>query len=250
MGVTTPKSALERRYREAARDWLVSMQAKQGLDTQAKLGRAMGRDRTTALRYLNMSVAPDFTVLMALADSLGEELPHDLVAAFHRAEGREPPTPGKRHRQTVAANDAGEAPSASASGVARETIRRMPIISSVAAGRLADPSTQIRGEHQTIEISGLPPGDYFATRVRGTSMNRVSPPGSLIIVNRADRELIRGRRYIFARRGETTYKRFETEPLRLEPETFDPEGNPIIFPKSEEEWEVIGRVRMTVVDDL
>jgi SOS-response transcriptional repressor LexA len=128
--------------------------------------------------------------------------------------------------------------------------RAMPIISTVAAGQLLDPSTQIEGEHQIIEIGGLPPGDYFATRVQGTSMNRISPPGSLIVVDRADRELVRGRRYIFSRRGETTFKRYETSPLRLEPETTEPETNPIIFPRDEEEWTVIGRVRVTLLDNL
>lgn len=130
------------------------------------------------------------------------------------------------------------------------TLRSVPIISEVAAGALADPTTQIEPGTEAIEISGLPPGDYFATRVVGTSMNRISPPGSLILVDRADREPIRGRRYIFGRRGETTYKRFETEPLRLEPETTDPESNPTIFPRSEEDWVVIGRVRLTLLDDL
>lgn len=129
--------------------------------------------------------------------------------------------------------------------------RKMPIISTVAAGQLTEPTIQIEGEHQTIEISGLPSGDYFATRVQGTSMNRISPPGSLVVVNRAERELIRGRRYIFSRRGETTYKRYESDPYpRLEPETTEPEANPIIFPRDEEEWTVIGRVRVTLLDDL
>lgn len=135
------------------------------------------------------------------------------------------------------------------SGGSRAT-RAIPIIDSVTAGRLADPSTQITGEHQTIEISGLAPGDYFATRVSGTSMDRISPHNSLILVNRAERELIRGRRYIFERRGETTYKRWENDPLRLEPETTDPDTNRTIFPKNEEDWSVVGRVRLTLMDDL
>lgn len=134
--------------------------------------------------------------------------------------------------------------------VSRGAIRQMPVISFVAAGALSDPTTQITGEHQTLEISGLAPGDYFATRVQGTSMNRISPPGSMIVVNRAERELLPGRRYIFARRGETTYKRFERSPIRLEPETTEPEINRTIFPRDEEEWTVIGRVRLTLLDDL
>lgn len=127
--------------------------------------------------------------------------------------------------------------------------RTVPIIAWVAAGALADVSTQIPEGTETIEISGLPAGDYFATRVSGDSMDRLSPPGSLILVNRAEREAIRGRRYIFSRRGETTYKRFESNPRRLVPESTNPMHEPI-FPNSEEEWTVIGRVRMTIFDDM
>lgn len=128
-------------------------------------------------------------------------------------------------------------------------IRSVPIIDSVAAGRLADPVAQIENGHQTIEISGLPAGDYFATRVDGDSMDRLSPPGSLILVNRAEREPLPGRRYVFARRGATTYKRYERDPIRLVPESTNPNNEPI-FPRSEEEWDVIGRVRLTILDDL
>lgn len=127
--------------------------------------------------------------------------------------------------------------------------RVVPIIDSVAAGRLADPVAQIENGHQTIEISGLPSGDYFATRVDGDSMDRLSPPGSLILVNRAEREPLPGRRYVFARRGATTYKRYEQDPIRLMPESTNPRNEPI-FPKSEEEWTIIGRVRLTLLDDL
>lgn len=128
-------------------------------------------------------------------------------------------------------------------------VRSVPIIDSVAAGRLADPVAQIENGHQTIEISGLPAGDYFATRVDGDSMDRLSPPGSLILVNRAEREPVPGRRYVFARRGATTYKRYERDPVRLVPESTNPHNEPI-FPRDEEEWDVIGRVRMTILDDL
>lgn len=129
--------------------------------------------------------------------------------------------------------------------------RAIPLISATAAGQLTSPDTQLPpGEYPTIDIGDLPPGDYFATRIDGNSMDRLSPPGSIIVVNRAERDPVPGRRYIFGRRGETTYKRYEINPLRLEPETTDPERNRIIFPKDEEEWLVIGRVRLTLLNDL
>lgn len=128
-------------------------------------------------------------------------------------------------------------------------VRTVPVIAWVAAGSLGAVTSQIPEGTETIEISGLEPGDYFATRVSGDSMDRLSPPGSLILVNRAEREAIRGRRYIFSHRGETTYKRFESNPRRLVPESTNPMHEPI-FPNSEEEWSVIGRVRMTIFDDM
>lgn len=130
-------------------------------------------------------------------------------------------------------------------------IQTAPIISAVAAGRLTDPSVELEGSFDTVEIGGLglPPGSYFATRVDGTSMDRISPHRSLILVNRHETELLPGRRYIFSQRGRTTYKKWETNPPRLEPESTDP-NNQTIFPKSEEDWLVVGRVRLTLLDDL
>lgn len=124
--------------------------------------------------------------------------------------------------------------------------KTVPVIDWVAAGHLTETVSQLPPESETIEISGLPPGDYFGTRARGDSMNRIAPDGALIIVNRAERDLVRGRRYIFAHRGKTTFKRFGgTDPYRLEPESLNPE-NEIMFPKDPGAWEVIGRVRLVV----
>ena len=126
--------------------------------------------------------------------------------------------------------------------------RKIPVIDWVAAGQLADNVSQLPPESETIEISGLPPGDYFGTKARGDSMNRVAPDDSLLIVNRADRELVRGRRYIFASRGKTTFKRFGgKDPYRLEPESWNPANEPI-YPRDGETWEVIGRVTMVVAE--
>jgi SOS-response transcriptional repressor LexA len=139
------------------------------------------------------------------------------------------------------------APASVIFGGAEAASRAIPVISWVAAGRLADPDIQIEPETETIEISGLEPGDYFGTRVRGVSMNRIAPDGAMIIVNRADREPIRGRRYIFNHRGQTTFKRYGgADPTRLEPEST--EEIETIFPKSDEDWSVIGRVRLVIAE--
>lgn len=257
MGAAPPKTQLDTEYRKMVSDLLTAASEKFGWD-QSALGAALGVNRTTALRYLNGTTRAPVHNVKRLEDR-GIAVPETLEIAFDSLKGvqRKPklldaPATAKTADPSRAAQrrKSDQATLASDSVDSVRATKSMPIISTVAAGQLTDPSIPIEGGHQTIEISGLPPGDYFATRVEGTSMNRISPPGSLIVVNRAERELIRGRRYIFGRRGATTYKRFEHSPLRLEPETTEPESNPIIFPNDEEEWTVIGRVRLTLLDDL
>lgn len=124
----------------------------------------------------------------------------------------------------------------------------IPLISWVAAGGMTDhhtidPATEL--EHLT--VSGLPPGDYFATRVKGDSMDRVSPDGATIIVNRNDRDLVRGKPYLFSHRGETTFKIYEPLPVpRLEPLSTNPMNKAIFL--THEEWAVVGRVYRSILD--
>lgn len=165
---------------------------------------------------------PRMDTLQKIAGQLGYP-----VAYFMKGSDIEPPRPAKPQRSGA---------------------RPVPIIDWVAAGQLADNVSQLPPESETIEISGLPPGDYFGTKARGDSMNRVAPDDSLLIVNRADRELVRGRRYIFSSRGKTTFKRFGgKDPYRLEPESWNPANEPI-YPRDGETWEVIGRVTMVIAE--
>ena len=129
-------------------------------------------------------------------------------------------------------------------------IREIPVISWVSAGRLQEVSdlATLSRKADTMPVTGLPGGEYFATVVRGDSMDRVSPEGSRIIVNVSDREPRPGRYYLFSLRGEATYKRFQSDPvIRLEPFSTNP-ANTIIFPKSDLDWNVIGRVVRSYID--
>ena len=121
--------------------------------------------------------------------------------------------------------------------------QEVPLISWVSAGQLREPGQVPQTRYAETMLTGdLPGGEYFATEVVGDSMNRVSPEGSRIIVNVADRELRAGRFYLFSLRGEATYKRFQDDPvIRLEPFSTNP-ANQIIFPKADKDWNVIGRV--------
>ncbi len=123
----------------------------------------------------------------------------------------------------------------------------IPVISWVSAGGLADPGADLPPETETIEISGLGVGSFFATRVEGTSMDRVAPDGAIIIVDQEDRDLVDGRPYLFRLKNETTFKFWHADPDRLEPSSTFPEHK-AIFPRKNASWDVIGRVRRSIYD--
>lgn len=124
----------------------------------------------------------------------------------------------------------------------------VPLISWVSAGRLADPGAPYPVEDiPLLAFADLGPGDWFALRVDGDSMDRVSPSGSIIVVNRADRELLTGKAYVFCVRGDTTFKRWNAEPACLLPYSTNPEHVPM-FVRRTRDLEVVGRVRRTLLD--
>lgn len=124
----------------------------------------------------------------------------------------------------------------------------VPLISWVSAGRMADANSQIPlSDVPLLAFADLGPGDYFATRVKGDSMDRISPDRSIIVVNRRERAPEVGRPFLFAYEGEMTYKLWQPEPARLEPFSTNP-LNHTIFIKRKRDLEIIGRVRRTVLD--
>lgn len=125
----------------------------------------------------------------------------------------------------------------------------IPVLDWVQAGRLTETESQIPIEDvPLLAFADLGRGDFFALTVKGNSMDRISPEGSTIVVNRADRQLVSGRPYVFAVRGETTYKIWQGgDPPYLEPASWDNSNKPI-FVKKKKDLEVIGRVRRTLLD--
>lgn len=125
----------------------------------------------------------------------------------------------------------------------------VPLIAWTSAGELAGVADidQV-GEEGTVVAGNLPNGEYFATEVKGDSMNLISPEGSRIIVNVSDRSPRDGRYYLFNLRGETTYKRYRSKPIRrLEPMSTNPMHEPI-FLTGDKGWSVIGRVVRSCMD--
>jgi SOS-response transcriptional repressor LexA len=126
----------------------------------------------------------------------------------------------------------------------------VPLLDLVSAGRLKSPSSQIPLEDvPLLAFADLGRGEWFALKVESDadSMDRVSPEGSIIIVNRADRTLVTGKFYVFAVKGKTTFKMWPGGSNNyLEPYSTNPANKPVFFKKSE--LEVIGRVKRTVLD--
>lgn len=127
-------------------------------------------------------------------------------------------------------------------------VTSVPLVSWVSAGQLIDTSSQIPDEEaRLLRFTDLGQGDFIALEVQGDSMDRISPEGSVILVNRTDKALVPGRAYVFSQRGEATYKLWQPKPDRLEPFSTNP-THKIIFPPSKRGLFVVGRVRRTILD--
>ena len=126
-------------------------------------------------------------------------------------------------------------------------IDRVPVISWISAGALAkqnEVSPDMILEHRA--MTGLPEGDWIAFRVEGSSMNRISPPDSIIFVNRRERALVPNACYVITDEdGAATYKRYRPDPTRFEPVSTDDSHEPV-FPDNTPH--IIGRVRRSVID--
>lgn len=128
-------------------------------------------------------------------------------------------------------------------------VASVPLIDSVTAGKLTAPMSQIPIEDvPLLAFADLGRGEFFALKVEGSSMDRISPEGSVIVVNRADKTLVNGKCYVFNYRGETTFKQWHGgDPPYLAPYSTDPSHSPI-FIKKKRDFEVIGRVKRSVLD--
>lgn len=126
------------------------------------------------------------------------------------------------------------------------SVVQVPLISWVSAGKIADSSVAMPGDVPLLAFADLGRGDFFALRVAGDSMDRISPEGSTIVINRADQLLVAGKCFVFAVKGESTYKMWHPDPQYLEPYSTNPANKPIFFKQNQ--MTVVGRVRRTVLD--
>ncbi len=127
--------------------------------------------------------------------------------------------------------------------------RFVPKISWVNAGSFAatDPVFDT-DEFETIEVSGLPTGRWVALTVQGDSMDRISPPDSIVLVNLNDRRLVPNACYIVQDgHGGATYKRYRQSPVRFEPVSTNP-VHEALFPDHDNMPTIFGRVGRSYID--
>lgn len=127
-------------------------------------------------------------------------------------------------------------------------IADVPLVSWVAASPFSEiPVSEAKLDAPHILAPNLGRGDFIALKVKGDSMDRIAPDGAIIIVNRADTTLVSRAFYVFCRQdgAEATFKRWMTNPNRLEPFSTNPTHEPVfvITPPA-----VIGRVRKIMLD--
>lgn len=129
------------------------------------------------------------------------------------------------------------------------SILDVPRISWVTAGELgAQDAVLDFSDYPTVQAADLPTGTYIALQVEAgsNSMNKISPPESVIFVNVADTRLVPNACYIIAdEQGRATYKRYR------------PNMRPVFQPASYEDVDpptlegsirVVGRVRRSMID--
>ena len=125
-----------------------------------------------------------------------------------------------------------------------------PLISWVSAGAIKRPEHVADfADAKRVTAPGLDPnGEWIALQVEGDSMDRISPPESVIFVNVRDKKLVSNACYVISDEGgEATYKRYRADPPRWEPVSENRTHEPY-FVKNGQGPRIVGRVRRTTLD--
>jgi SOS-response transcriptional repressor LexA len=124
----------------------------------------------------------------------------------------------------------------------------VPLISWASAALLADPvdlAAVLEPDRPHVPIAGLSTGEYFALMVESDLMDRIAPQGSLVIVDRRDRDPVVGKSYIVRVEQEATFKRFRSNPPRFEAYSSNPDHE-TLFP--DEGTRIVGRACKILMD--
>lgn len=160
-----------------------------------------------------------------------------------KATAKTKPRPVKADEMMAIADITGYPPPVDAG----EQVTYVPHLSWVPAGDWWLPEQFVEGDDvRTVAVGGLSDGEWVALTVEGSSMDRISPTGSIIVLDRRDKHLVPNACYVIAdEEGRATYKRYRPNPPRFEPVS-TVEGHEPIFPKGP--VNVIGRVRRSIID--
>jgi SOS-response transcriptional repressor LexA len=123
----------------------------------------------------------------------------------------------------------------------------VPKVSWVSAGELTEQAGVERlTDFPTVAAIDLPDGEWIALEVEGNSMNKISPPGSIIFVNLKDKRLAHNACYVIAdETGAATYKRYrQNEKPPFQPVSYDKIDAPIF----QGQVTVVGRVRRSIIN--
>lgn len=210
------------------RIWLTKQLEAKGRGARGALAKHLGIRNDAVTRMTNLDGKKEareisLSELVGMAEFFGAE-PPGLIAAKTRAK--------------------------QAQERAEPRVSLVPLVDSVPAGKLAAPMNQIPVEQvPLLAFADLGRGDFIALTVKGDSMDRISPDGSTIIINKSDRTLVSGKPYVFCVRGEVTFKLWRPEPPRLQPFSTNPVYEPqYVKSKADAEKFVVGRVKRTVLD--
>lgn len=126
-------------------------------------------------------------------------------------------------------------------------VTSVPLVPWISAGQLSvHEGVMDFSDFTPIAAVDLPAGEWVAFRVDGDSMNKISPPDSIIFANLRDRQLVANGCYVVAdEAGGATYKRYRpNESPPFQPASY----NDISPPKFDGEVKIIGRVRRSIID--
>lgn len=116
----------------------------------------------------------------------------------------------------------------------------LPLYESVAAGKPLEIFDA--GESFSVFLSRLQghPDEYFAVRVRGSSMTEAGIPDDAIVVMRKEQGLINGKIYLFRHEGEYTLKRYYLGKDGKPRLAYDDGSGREVEMREGEGWEVVG----------
>jgi SOS-response transcriptional repressor LexA len=236
-------------------NWIDAGLSKPG-KTNTELARLLGIPQSRVSEMRHGGRTPKISEIQTIALYIEEPIPD----AYNPSVGLAAKLQAQRQlaeqlaEQRVAAARLRAGNRATATGVVNKTAAeetqharvRVPLISWVSAGKMSFPdiTDEIIGHIQESDLDP-PDGDWIALRVVGDSMDRISPPDSIIFVDRSDKVLAPNACYVISNGdGEASYKRFRPNPMRFEPVSTNPAHEPI-YPMREPL--IVGRVKKSTI---